>query len=96
MFIPFYFMKVKIQKPTTDKAFLPLVLNALLLSYGGLSYNLGIEKGLVATVAPIAGSYPTLFALLSFFVFKDQIIKKEIYGILITLLGIVFLAIAPS
>lgn len=94
IFIPIYLFKIKIQKPTMNKALVPLVLNALLLSSAALSYNIGIERGLTSIVAPIAGSYPTLFALLSYFVFKDPIKKREIYGIVFTLIGIVLLSVS--
>ncbi len=92
VFVPFWLMKVKIQKPTVNKAFIPLLLNSILLSTGGMAYNLGIERGLTSIVAPIAGSYPTLFAVLSYFVFRDPFEKREIIGVAVTLVGIVLLS----
>lgn len=90
--VPIFIGKIKIQKPTANKAFFPMILNAFLLSMAALSYNLAIERGLTSVVAPIAGSYPTLFAVLSYFVFKDPLEIREIFGITITLVGIVLLS----
>jgi len=61
----------------------------ILGTVGNLAYNLGIEKGYVSTVIPIAGSYPTLFVVLTFLVFKDKLKKSQVLGICISLAGIV-------
>lgn len=92
MIIPFWLMKVKIQRPTTNKALIPLILNSVLLSTGGMMSNLAISKGLTSIVISIAGAYPTLFAVLSYLVFREPLVKREIYGIIITLVGIVLLS----
>lgn len=90
------FMKlksIKLEKPSYNNAFLPLVANAILLGIGLFSFNHAIEKGLTAVVAPIAGSYPTLFAVLAFLIFRDPITRQQILGIITTLAGIVLLLI---
>lgn len=69
---------------------------AFLLRSGEFSYNLGINAGLTSIVAPVAGSYATLFAVLSSFIFKERISKQQIVGIAITLTGIVALAVLSS
>ena len=71
---------------------MPLIINSAMVGSGSLSFNYAISKGLVAIVAPIAGSYPTLFALLAFLVFKDSITRQQIFGIGVTLMGIVLLS----
>lgn len=86
------FKGLKLVKPSR-KIFISLVLSALLIYIGGFSYNLAISRGLVAVVAPIAGSAATLFALLAFLVFKDPITRQQIAGIIITLIGIVLLSV---
>lgn len=86
------FRKIKIVKPAKN-TIVPIVLNALLLGIGAFSFNYAISKGLTSVVAPIAGSYPTLFALLAYLAFKDAIVKREIVGIATTLSGIVLLSI---
>lgn len=65
---------------------------SILLNGAALSYNLAISLGQVAIVAPIAGSYPTLFVMLAFFIFKDPITRQQIVGIVTTLIGIVALS----
>src|SRR3972149_4455701 len=74
-------------------SFYPLFANAFLLGVGALSFNLAIEKGFTSIVAPIAGSYPTIFVLLAYLVFKDSITRQQIFGIIVTLIGIVLLSI---
>ena len=76
-----------------QKARNPLILNAALIGLGSLSYYYAISRGLIAIVAPIAGSYPTLFAVLAFIFFKDKITKQQVAGIITTLAGIVLLSI---
>ena len=85
--------EIKLTKLNFKGSFYPLFANAFLLGVGALSFNLAIEKGFTSIVAPIAGSYPTIFALLAWIVFKDPIARQQIAGILITLVGIVMLSI---
>lgn len=88
--------KTKIEKPTNSKELMQVAVWTVMIRTGEFSYNVAVSKGLIAIVAPIASSYPTLFALLAFFIFKDKITKQQIAGILITLSGIVFLSFASS
>jgi drug/metabolite transporter (DMT)-like permease len=83
--------RIELKKPTYEKALLPLILSAIILRSGDFSFNFAISKGLTAIVAPIAGSYPTLFVVLAFLIFKDPIKKQQIFGIILTVVGIVFL-----
>lgn len=68
-----------------------LFLNALTLRGGDFAFNIGASLGLTATVAPLGGAYPTLFAVLSHIVFHDPLNRKQIAGICIALLGLVAL-----
>lgn len=92
IFIIAKFRKVKINSPIHNGGFRYLFVSALLLTIGGNTFNYAISKGLVSIVAPIAGSYPTLFVILAFLVFKDKITKQQILGIVTTLVGIVLLS----
>ncbi len=92
VFAYIYLKKIKIQSINTKNAFLPLVANAVLLGIGALSYNHAVDTNLTTIVAPIAGAYPALFAILAWFAFRDPIKKVEIMGIIITLTGIVLLS----
>lgn len=96
IFLYMRFRKIKLEKPNYKKAMLPLIIGGILLRSGDLSFNYAINNGLTAIVAPIAGSYPTLFVFLAFLVFKDPIKKQQILGILTTLVGIVFLSFLSS
>lgn len=87
------FKQVKIETPTKNGALIPLVVSTILVRIAELSYNLGISKGLVTIVAPIAGANQTLFILLAFLIFKDPITKQQILGIITTLVGIVLLSV---
>lgn len=66
---------------------------AILGVIGESSYNLGLNKGYVSVVAPIAGSYATLMVALSYLVFKDPIHRQQKIGIVVGLVGIVMLAL---
>lgn len=92
--IIFLFMKArKIKMVRPAQSALPaLFLNAIFLTVAELSYSLAVSKGLVIVVAPIAGSYPSLFVIMAFIIFKDPIKRHQIIGIITTLLGIVLLS----
>lgn len=75
----------------TRKVSLSLFLNALTLRGGDFAFNIGASMGLTATVAPLGGAYPTLFAVLSYFIFRDPINKIQLAGIIIALVGLVAL-----
>lgn len=92
LFLYLRFRKEKINSFKQSKTIIPVLLNAILLGTGSFSFNFAIGYGLTSIVAPIAGSYPTLFAILAFYFFKDKLTKREILGIIITLAGIVFLS----
>lgn len=92
LFIFLKIKKIKIEIPSTKMVFVPLVLSTALVRIAEFSYNLGISRGLVTIVAPIAGANPTLFVILAFIFLKDKITKQQIGGIIITLVGIVLLS----
>ncbi len=85
--------KIKFKLSSYKVALFPLIANAVLLSSASFSYNFGIDRGLTSVVAPVAASYPTLFVVLAFLVFKDPITRQQILGIVTTLIGIVLLSI---
>lgn len=95
--VVFYFMSVrrkKVQIPSLKHNALFLVLiNGFLVGGGEFAYNFAISNGYTAVVAPIAGSYPVLFVILASFIFKEKTTLRQNFGILTTLLGIVFLSI---
>jgi len=70
---------------------LSIILTALFLRIGDFSFNVALDKGLTAIVAPIAGSYPTLSIILAYFVFREKLTFRQIIGIFFTLIGIIAL-----
>ncbi len=87
------FKKIKLEKPRSFKMAMFSLISTILLTGGNYAYNFAVMKGQTAIVAPIAGSYPVLFVILSRFVFKDRLNKQQLVGILITVLGIVVLSV---
>lgn len=73
-------------------AVFPLIASALLLRGGDFFFNAAIDKGLIAVVAPIAGAYPTLSVILAYFMFREIPTKRQLFGIVLALMGIVALA----
>lgn len=71
------------------KLFIYLMIMVVLITMADFSYNLGILAGFTSTVAPIAGSYPIVFVVLSRFVFKEKLTLMQKTGIFFTLIGIV-------
>lgn len=86
------FKKIKLEKLSGFKMTMFAFLSSLLVMVAAYSYNFAVMKGETSIVAPIAGSYPVLYVILSRFVFKDRLTKQQIMGIVVTLLGIVILS----
>lgn len=84
--------KIELHNPVRKNVFLPLVISVIILGAGDLAYNYAAGQGLISVVAPIAGSFPVLFVLLAFLIFKDKITRQQILGIATTLVGIVLLS----
>lgn len=74
-------------------AVIPVILTALFLRIGDFSFNVALDKGLTAVVAPIAGAYPTLSVILAYFVFREKLTLRQIAGILLALVGIIALGV---
>ena len=86
--------KIGIDFKSFKEVRLPLLLNAAIIGLATSSFNYAISSGGdVAIITPIAGSYPTLYAVLANLVFKDPLKSNEILGIVVTLTGIVALSI---
>ncbi len=88
--------RIKLEMPTVNNAFLPLIISTAFVRVAEFSYNFAISRGFVSVVASIAGANPILFIILAFIFFKDKITKQQIAGIIITLFGIVLLSILSA
>jgi len=90
----FFYMrskKIKVQSPFKKRAFISIILSALFLYGGELTFNLGLKYGAVSIVSSISGAYPALFAILAFIIFRDKITRQQFFGITATLSGILLL-----
>jgi drug/metabolite transporter (DMT)-like permease len=72
--------------------FIAILLSALMLRSGDMLYNISLSQSQSSLTAPIAGSYPILYSVLAFYVFKEKLSKQQIFGISCTLLGIIALS----
>lgn len=96
---PLIFMVMKLRgeplkNPLHTGAILAIIFSGVALRCGDFAFNIGGAMGYTSIVAPIAMAYPTLTALLGYFVFRDPITKQQVAGIVITLIGIVLLGFA--
>lgn len=89
VFLAMRMKKIAVPAPTKNHGLLALLGFTALSSLGNVAYNLGIARGYVSVVVPIAGSYPTIFVLLAFLIFKDKLKKSQWLGIIVSLVGIV-------
>jgi drug/metabolite transporter (DMT)-like permease len=86
------FRKAKLPNPNYKNSLLPFLLMLIIIGIAEFSYNSAIGTGMAAVVAPIAGSYPVLLAILAYFIFKNPITRQQKIGIVVSLLGIVSLS----
>ena len=89
------FMKIKSIKlvlPKEKRTIWFLLTNGILLTIALFSINYALTIGQSSVVSPISSSYPALFAILAYFVFKDRLTKQQILGIGITLFGVISLS----
>lgn len=85
--------KVALQSPFTRESWRTFAIFFVLAAVANFSYNVGISLGHTAIVAPIAGSYPVLFAVLSAWMFRETLQRRQFWGLVITLVGIVTLSV---
>lgn len=94
----YFAMKIKRMKlvmPNRNVLF-SVAVSSLLIRGGDFSMNIAASMGLTSVVAPIAGAYPVIFTLLAFMVFKEQLKRLQLIGIVVTLIGIVTLGSVSS
>lgn len=84
--------KIKLHKPTYNDALLPLLLAIIFGRIGELAFNLGISRGFSSVVAPIAGANPILFVTLAAIFLRDKVTRRQVLGIVTTLLGVILLS----
>jgi drug/metabolite transporter (DMT)-like permease len=85
--------KASVPNPTFKSSLMIFLAMVILTGVAELSYNYAISSGMSAIVAPIAGSYPVLFAVLAYLVFKESVSRQQKMGIIVSLIGIVLLSV---
>ncbi len=84
-------MHIRISTNALSKARIPILASLLLLRGGDFFFNVGLQHGLAAIVAPIGSASPTLSVLLAFLIFHEKLTKRQLIGIIVALTGIVAL-----
>lgn len=92
-FIYAYLRSINIRPSGNDikRALKPLMYNLLLLRGGDFAFNIGLQQGLAAVVAPIGSASPSLSVILAFLVFHEKPTKRQRIGIGLALTGIIAL-----
>jgi DME family drug/metabolite transporter len=74
----------------------PIAICATVQIGATILYAYALTKGETAVVAPIAGSYPAVFVVLAYIVFRERIRPIQYAGVAATVLGIVGLSLLSS
>lgn len=92
-FIYIYLRRVDIHPSFMDikRAWKPLLFNLILLRGADFIFNIGLQQGLAAIVAPIGSASPTFSVLLAFMVFREKLNPRQLVGVILALVGIVAL-----
>lgn len=91
------YMKIKsirLELPKDNRSFIFMFFNGLLGTIALFAFSFALVSGQNSIVSPISQSYPALFAVLAYFIFKDRLSKQQILGIIITLAGVIALSLA--
>ena len=75
---------------------LPIAIIAAVQIGATILYTYALTKGETAVVAPIAGSYPAVFVVLAYVVFRERIRAIQYVGVAATVAGIVGLSLLSS
>ncbi len=66
----------------------------LLIRAGDFALNYGLSiPNASSLVAPISSAAPILFAIISYVLFKDKLMKQQVIGIIVTIAGILLLTL---
>lgn len=88
------YRKEKMKIPKQFKVLFATFMVALLIRSGDFALNYGLSlPDKSSLVAPIAGAAPILFVISSHLIFKDKLTRQQIFGIVITLIGIILLTL---
>ncbi|HSW97874.1 MAG TPA: DMT family transporter [Candidatus Saccharimonadales bacterium] len=92
LFFLFFKGKEKFTVPKNTKILFSLFMVALLIRSGDFAFNYGITlPNASGIVTPIANAAPVLFVVTSFLFYRDKLSKQQVFGILVTLIGLILL-----
>jgi drug/metabolite transporter (DMT)-like permease len=97
-FAPFVLLLMRMQRvplrsPLAEGAGMAFIGMQVLVTAANFGYNIGITSGYTSIVAPIAGAYPILFVFISALTFKEPLKAQQLWGIVISLVGILALSL---
>jgi bacterial/archaeal transporter family protein len=72
------------------------VLSGAALAIGLLFYYLALERGQVSIVVPLTATYPIVSVLLGVAILGERPSLSQMFGIVLTIVGIVLLLYAPA
>ncbi len=75
---------------------LTIIAFSFFITLGMFTYNLGILSGYTSVVAPIAGSSPVLFVILSRIFFREKLSVQQKMGVISSLTGIILISFASA
>jgi len=90
------FMKaksIKFELPKDKGDVVNMVMNGILGTVALFAFNFALTTGQNAIVSPLSSSYPALFAIMAYFIFKDRLTKQQVLGIVVTLAGVIALSV---
>lgn len=93
VFLFMHIKSIKFETPKTGKIITFTFINSVLLTIALFAFNFALTSGQNSIVSPVSSTYPALFAVIAYFVFKDRLSKQQILGIIITLAGVIALSV---
>lgn len=85
--------KTKQTIPQAKKETFISILGNFLMPLGLVFMYLAFDRGPASLVSPVASTYPVLTIILAFIFLKEKVSKNQLFGILLTSLGIILTSI---
>lgn len=82
----------KLPKKVNLKSLLPTLIGVAFMNFGLLSFNYALSLGSASLVSSISSSYVGITLLLAFLFLKESLNKKQLFAVLLILIGIIFLS----
>ena len=79
--------------PFKKTTILPAILGGLALSLGNIFFFLAYGVGDASLVAPVSSTYAALTVVLAIIFLKEKVTKKQLGGIIFTIMGIILVGV---